>query len=251
MTWGFWRHDWEIAQLIPSGLLVMGRDGTTCGHQSRISNMLPIGVPRFDCLTYDLCTTETFTGNIKLIVLVGCTSIILHIPGMLLVWSGYRTLYRTLYSSSSSSDTHRNEQNIPVSWHVSWVSKLCVCLCVYVLVSACLSISISILYYFALSYLILSYLQAIFLFIYMSFSYAYVYIYNLYISIWSIFTYIIYIDMSANSKWTFETTGLLRSRPSFQDGSTRRGRPFDRWRLALVVLWRWYEISMTFKQIRV
>jgi hypothetical protein len=178
MTWGFWRHDWEIAQLIPSGLLVMGRDGTTCGHQSRISNMLPIGVPRFDCLPYDLCTTETFTGNIKLIMLVGCTSIILHIPGMLLVWSGYRTLYRMLYSSSSSSDTHRNEQNIPVSWHVSWVSKLCVCLCVYVLVSACLSISISILYYCALSYLI--YLS-IFLFIYMSFSYAYVYIYNLYI----------------------------------------------------------------------
>ena len=180
MTWGFWGHDWEIAQLIPSGLLVMGRDGTTCGHQSRISNMLPIGVPRI--LTCEL-------------------------------------------------------------------SVQTVCLSVCICTGICLSIYLYL--YIILFCLILSYLQAIFLFIYMSFSYAYVYIYNLYISIWSIFTYIIYIDMSANSKWTFETTGLLRSRPSFQDGSTRRGRPFDRWRLALVVLWRWYEISMTFKQIRV
>ena len=188
MTWGFWGHDWEIAQLIPSGLLVMGRDGTTCGHQSRISNMLPIGVPRFDCLPYDLCTTETFTGNIKLIMLVGCTSIILHIPGMLLVWSGYRTLYRTLYSSSSSSDTHRNEQNIPVSWHVSWVSKLCVCLCVYVLVSACLSISISILYYFALSYLI--YRLSFYLSICLSHTHMYTYI--IYIYLYDLYLHILY-----------------------------------------------------------
>ena len=171
MTWGFWRH---LEMVIDPS-----RDFLWWDMMGQLADISPgflicfIGVPRFDCLTYDLCTTETFTGNIKFIMLVGCTSVILHIPGMLLVWSGYRTLYRTLYSSSSSSDTHRNEQNIPESWHVSWVSKLCVCLCVYVLyLPVYLSLS---LYYTILSYLIWSYLICLsFYLFYMYFSYAYV-----------------------------------------------------------------------------